>query len=73
MGKPVPAEAPPPAPAEQVPNVVRTPYPAQSVEAWQAEAEAYRASQAKIHGSPQEEADEFFRQHKMDPSKGQPN
>jgi hypothetical protein len=52
---------------------MRTPYPAQSVEAWQAEAEAYRAPQAKIHGSPQEEADEFFRQHKMDPSKGQLN
>lgn len=35
-------------PKSDVPNVVRVPLPAQSAEAWQAEADLWRAQQAKI-------------------------
>ena len=49
-GKPTQAvEATPP---EQVLNVVRVPLPAQSAEAWQAEADAWRAGQAAF-GKPE--------------------
>ena len=38
----------PSVPKSDVPNVVRVPLPAQSAEAWQAEADLWRAQQAKF-------------------------
>ena len=46
-GRPVQSvEAAPP--EQEIPNVVRVPLPAQSAESWQAEADLWRASQAKF-------------------------